>query len=92
MKTRPGYFRVNYSIPSKVFNTYVAFTVEDIADVDHARIIERALIDGGCSSVYVTFISKQRGNPKIDLEMNDLPPRYLDAEWTRFKAQWAKTS
>lgn len=88
MGTRAGRFEVTFSLPSPVFDTFVAFKVEDIEDIAHARQIERALLDGGCESVYVSRAVKDKNQPFISEGSCTLPPGAVGAAAQAMKASW----
>ena len=72
--TRVGRYQVEFSIPSEVFGSFVKFSVDDIGELAHARVIERALLDGGCGSVHLSIRTANKEQPFVALPMNDLSP------------------
>ena len=86
--TRKGRYKVTFSIPSGVFNGFVAFSMEDIEDLSHARQIERALLDGGCTSVYLSVMNSMGVFDSVG--PNDLPRGAISTEVQRMIASWRK--
>ncbi len=75
--TRIGYYKVTFSIPSTVYDTFLAFSVEDIKDRDHARMIERALADGGCTSVYMSLRVADERQPFVSVDREEMEPGHV---------------
>lgn len=86
-ETREGRYQVTFSLPSPVFDTFVAFTVEDIEDIAHARQIERVLMDGGAESVYV---SRMMGGRFVSEGPCTLPAGAVEAAARAMKASWRR--
>lgn len=76
---------MTFSIPSRIFDTFVAFNIEDIKELADARQIERALLDGGCQSVY---LSKQTPNGYVSMGPSTLPEGSLRDEGRAMIASW----
>ncbi len=87
MATKVGYYEATFSIPSRIFDNFVSFKVEDIKDLAHARQIERALLDGGCQSVYV---SQRTPEDYVSAGPNTLPEGSLRAEGLSMIAAWRR--
>lgn len=88
MGTKVGRYEVTFSLPSPVFDTFVAFKVEDIEDIAHARQIERALLDGGCEAVYLSKRTGDKNQPFISEGTNTLPPGAIGMACEAMKASW----
>ena len=87
MGTKNGNYKVTFSLPSPIFDTFVAFTVENIEDIAHARQIERALLDGGAESVYV---SRMMGKDFVSEGPCTLPPGAVGTACRAMKASWRR--
>lgn len=88
MSTRVGRYEVTFSLPSPIFDTFVAFKVEDIEDIAHARQVERALLDGGCESVYVSKRISKKDQEFVGEGSCTLPPGAIGAASQAMKASW----
>lgn len=90
MGTKAGHYEVTFSLPSPVFNTFVAFKVEDIEDIAHARQIERALMDGGAESVYVSKVGHDSEGTRTSEGPCTLPPGAVAYACRAMKASWRR--
>ncbi len=73
--TRIGRYQVTFSIPHG--ESFVAFFVEDILDLGHAQMIERALLDGGCASVYISVRTENKEQPFVAVYPSSLPANHV---------------
>ena len=76
--TKRGKYQVTFSIPWG--DTFVAFSVDNIMDLGNARMIERALLDGGCTSVYLSIGTANKDQPLVALLPNDFPPGHVSVK------------
>lgn len=91
VKTRPGRYQVTFSLPSPIYNNFVAFSVEDIEHLAHARQIERSLMDGGAESVYVSQATRNEDQPFVSAGPCTLPPGAVGYACTAMKDSWSRS-
>lgn len=90
MGTRVGRYKVTLAIPHPESKGVVSFSIEDIKRLDHARLIERALLDGGCSTTYVSIRTEDPDQPFKSVGSSDLAPGHVRKEMEGLSAYWRR--
>jgi hypothetical protein len=90
MNTRVGRLQVTFSIPSG--ETFIAFTVDDIIDLGHAKTIQRALLDGGCASVNISVRTESEVQPFVAVYQDELPKGSVIEKTREYIGRFSRTN